>query len=668
MKSQSPNLLADEKSPYLLQHSFNPVQWYPWGAAAFEAAKAQDKPIFLSIGYSTCYWCHVMEKDSFEQSDVAEILNHDFISIKVDREERPDVDAIYMDVVVGLTGHGGWPMSVFLTSDGKPFWGGTFFWRNHFKQVLAGIAKAWQSDRQTVLGSAASITEIVAEQHDTGSGNPASFLTSERAANSIAEGFDPEWGGFGPAPKFPPSQQCRLLLREYRRTGDPAQLQMVTQTVDCMLRGGLYDQIGGGFSRYSTDAQWLVPHFEKMLYDNALLVMLLIELYQVTSAEHYKRAACETLDFISREMASTDGVFMSAIDAGEVDREGEYYVWTFDELKQALTAEEFDLLNQTYIVSEAGNFEGKNILTIKPGISWVDYHAPQVSALRSKLLRLRSHRQHPLTDDKILTSWNGLAIEAFAKAAQIFGSDQYRTVAVNAAERIHAQLWSNNYLAHRYRDGHVMQQGFLEDYAYLVQGLITLYETCFDESWLLWALQLQLIQTQLFWDAEAGGYFATADDSLICKKRDLLDGALPSPQSVSYLNLLRLNCFFPEQRFDQLAEDLRCNVWGAVERHPAGFCSLLIGVNFLLASPPEIAIVLPFGTEGANSDLVQAAQRCGLGERALAVYQEGDETSLPILRDRGIVDGKSAVYVCRNHRCALPVTSVQEFNQLMCEV
>lgn len=663
MTHTSANRLASEKSPYLLQHQFNPVQWYPWGEEAFAAARSQDKPIFLSIGYSTCYWCHVMERDSFERDDVAAVLNRDFICIKVDREERPDVDQIYMDVVVGLTGHGGWPMSVFLTPEGKPFWGGTFFWRAQFLRILEGLSKAWHTDRSTVVGSADSIAAVVAENHDYSDTGAASAEILSACAEALMANYDSEWGGFGSAPKFPPSQQLRALLRQYRSTQNPELLSAVTHTIDCMLRGGIYDQLGGGFARYSTDERWLVPHFEKMLYDNALLVVTLLEAFECSGAEHYKQAASETLDFILREMRNSDGGFLSALDAGEVDKEGEFYVFEYQELLQVVTSEEFALLQRAFDIRPEGNFEGKIVLAVRGEFAWAEYHSSSMTAFRTKLLNYRSARTRPHTDDKVLTSWNGLALEAFAKAARVLRSKEYLAAATKAAGFLQERCWNRYALAHRYRDGEAMAQGFLEDYAYLIEGLISLYEAGFEERWLLWARDLQKTQDELFWDAVHGGYFVSTAAELIAKKKELMDGALPSAQSVAYANLLRLNGFFPEERFDLRSEALRRSVWGAVRRHPAGFSSLLRGVDFLLAPPKEIAIVLPQGGSPWDEPMVQAASGIRSWQSVLAVCNQGGQTQIPLLESRHAVEGKATAYICAAHVCREPLVDVESFTK-----
>lgn len=668
MTTRTANLLANEKSPYLLQHRFNPVQWYPWSEEAFAAAREQDKPIFLSIGYSTCYWCHVMERDSFERDDVAETLDREFICIKVDREERPDIDQIYMDVVVGLTGHGGWPMSVFLTPDGKPFWGGTFFWRAQFLKILEGIATAWSSDRAQVMGSADSIAAVVAEEHDYSDTQAVGAEILAAASSALLANFDPDFGGFGGAPKFPPSQQLRTLIRHYIASKNPAALHAVNHTLDCMLRGGIYDQLGGGFARYSTDERWLVPHFEKMLYDNALLTVTLLDAFTCSGAEHFKRAACETLDFMVREMRGLEGGFFSALDAGEVDREGEFYVFDFQELGQLCTADELAILRRVFDVCEAGNFEGKIVLSVPITCSWTEYHSAEVTSLRKKLLAYRDARPRPHTDDKVLTSWNGLALEAFAKAARLLNVKEYLEVATAAAQFLYHRCWDGRNLSHRYRDGESMAQGFLEDYAYLVEGLISLYEAGFEERWLLWAYTLQKRQDELFWDAQHGGYFVSNAQELIARKKELMDGALPAAQSVAYKNLLRLNGFFPEERFDLRAEKLRMSVWGAVSRHPAGFSSLLLGVDFLLAPAKEIAIVVPQGMELQSQPMVQAACAEGWWHSVLAVCSEGGQTRLPLVKDRQARDGKATAYVCANQICREPMVEAHSFKKALSEL
>jgi uncharacterized protein YyaL (SSP411 family) len=513
------------------------------------------------------------------------------------------------------------------------------------------------------VGSADSIAAVVAEEHDYSDAGAASSEILSAAAEALMANYDSEWGGFGSAPKFPPSQQLRALLRQYRSTQNPPLLSAVTHTLDCMLRGGIYDQLGGGFARYSTDERWLVPHFEKMLYDNALLVVTLLEAFECSGAEHYKQGACETLDFILREMRSSDGGFFSALDAGEVDKEGEFYVFEYQELLQVVTSEEFALLQRAFDIRPEGNFEEKIVLAVRGEFAWAEYHAASMTALRAKLLHYRSSRVRPHTDDKVLTSWNGLALGAFAKAARVLRSKEYLAAAIQAAEFLQGRCWNGQALAHRYRDGEAMAQGFLEDYAYLIEGLISLYEAGFEERWLLWARDLQKTQDELFWDAVHGGYFVSTAAELIAKKKELMDGALPAAQSVAYANLLRLNGFFPEDRFDLRSEALRRSVWGAVCRHPAGFSSILRGVDFLLAPPKEIAIVLPQGVSPWDEPMVQAASGIRSWQSVLAVYNQGGQTQIPLLQGRNAVEGKATAFICAAHVCREPLVDVESFTK-----
>ena len=477
------NQLGNEKSPYLLQHKDNPVNWYAWGPEAFTAATEQEKPIFLSIGYSTCYWCHVMEGECFEDQAVADFLNDNFVNIKVDREERPDVDQIYMDAVVALTGQGGWPMSVFLAPDLKPFWGGTYFPKDQFLQILAALAEAWASEREKVLGQSAEITKVLTRKLEKTEEFDANEVL-KLSFNELETHFDFHDGGFGPAPKFPPSQQIKFLLREYIQSENKHAMLMSVRTLDRMARGGIFDHLGGGFARYSVDAKWLVPHFEKMLYDNALLADVYTEAYELLKQEGnlevasmFESVARETLDYVLRDMKGEGGGFYSAEDAGKVGAEGEFYVFKDDELKDLLSDDEYELAVKLFQVSSEGNFEhNSNILHLTEDTPWADRLSESGKALREKLFAARAKRTRPHLDDKVLTAWNGMMISALAKGAQAFGESRYLSASVEAASFIESNLLKDGRLLRRYRDGESSIDGFLDDYAFFIEALINLYE------------------------------------------------------------------------------------------------------------------------------------------------------------------------------------------------
>ncbi|MDP2600245.1 MAG: thioredoxin domain-containing protein [Deltaproteobacteria bacterium] len=511
------NRLAKEKSPYLLQHQHNPVEWYPWGEEAFQAAHHQNKPIFLSIGYSTCYWCHMMEKDSFELAEVADVLNQNFISIKVDREEHPDIDQIYMDAVVSMTGQGGWPMSVFLAPDLKPFYGGTFFWRQQFVQLLNNISAVWKNEPEKILKSSQKITEQLLKMSPSPPVGPAcrqAGRVRERGFDQLRENFDPIHGGFGQAPKFPHSMDLNLLLHIHKKTGNAEALEMAKKTLTAMANGEIYDKVGGGFHRYATREDWSEPHYEKMLYDNALLAMTYLE-------AGYKTIAQETLDYVLRDMSDPQGGFYSAQDAGEVGKEGEYYHWTEKTIEEERAA--------------------------------------------------RTKRKPPHKDDKILTSWNGLMIAAMAKGAKILGEDKYLKAAQNAADFIRSKLYKDHQLLRRFRDGEAKYSGTLDDYAFLIFGLLELGE-------IEWAKELQKNQDDLFWDEKEGGYFFTGKEEphVIIRKKEYNDGALPSGNAVAAGNLLQLFKTTCEEQYREKLETLLQNAKGRAFTYPAGFASLLI--------------------------------------------------------------------------------------------
>jgi len=613
MDQKKYNRLGKEKSPYLLQHKDNPVNWFAWGDEAFQAAKKGNKIIFLSIGYSTCYWCHMMEKDSFELQEVADVLNKDFISIKVDREEHPDVDQIYMDAVVAMTGQGGWPMSVFLTPDLKPFYGGTFFWRAQFLQLLSNTQSVWQKEPEKILESANKITEQLQSPPSSvlphkGGGDSLSPLWErvgergnellQKAFKQFQQSFDHAYGGFGGAPKFPPSKALSLLLRINRRTGNEEALNMVTKTLDAMAQGGIYDHIGGGFHRYSTDERWEVPHFEKMLYDNALLVWTYLEAYQVTKKELYKNVAEETLDYVLREMTHPEGGFYSAQDAGEVDKEGEYY---------ALSAEE------------------------------------------------RHQATPPHKDDKVLTSWNGLMIAAFAKGYQVLGNESYLKAAQKSAAFIKQNLFKDGKLLRRYREGDSKFLGTLDDYAFLIYGLLTLYESDFDGKWIEWAKTLQQTQDKHFWDSEKeGGYFSgdPNDKTLFIHKKEFHDGAIPSGNAISALNLLKLYALTFEEEYRKKMETLLATMAGEANRYPSGFAQGLIAIDYYLDSSKEIVIAGPLQDKAAK-EIVDFAYKQFLPNKVVTIG------------NKPLIDDKTTVYVCENNVCKKPTTDLEEAKKLI---
>lgn len=665
------NRLAHEKSPYLLQHKDNPVDWYPWGDEAFETSRRENRPIFLSIGYSTCHWCHVMEKDSFETKEVADVLNRYFVSIKVDREERPDVDQIYMDAVVGMLGHGGWPLSVFLTPDLKPFYGGTFYWKTQFLQLLQALHEVWKGDEPRIRASAESMLAHFQQKLTSKNGNIPNEKIFAHLLKQYEQSFDANHGGFGRAPKFPQSMALSLLLRIDRSPGKgEAPLQMVETTLKKMAYGGMYDHLGGGFHRYSTDDQWLVPHFEKMLYDNALLVVSYLEAYQLTKNEMYASVARETLDYILRDMTSSQGGFFSAEDADSEGEEGKFYVWTKQELKNILSPEEFRLVEKVYEITEQGNFEHHtNILSMSKDVNWSIKQDPFLQSAHQKLFAVRKKRIHPSKDDKILTSWNGLMISAMAKGYQVLEDERYLKAAQQAALFLRNTLYvgasgarpgdCQSPLRRRYRDGEAKFSATLEDYAYLISGLIDLYESDFNAQWIEWALLLQK-EAEAFWDEEEKVFFSAdprATD-LIVRKKDLHDGAMPSANSISILNLQRLYALTFKENYREKAEQMLQALGEVMIRHLRGFESAFIALDFFLARPKAIAIV---GEKESSStkDFLRYLRTHFLPNKVVALG-EGVE----LTKARPMLDGKTAFYICEGNVCKKPTTDLEEARKL----
>ena len=583
------NRLSDEKSPYLLQHQHNPVEWYSWSDEAFQAAENQEKPIFLSIGYSTCYWCHVMEQDSFESEEVAEILNKYFISIKIDREERPDIDKIYMDAVMAMSGHGGWPLSALLTPKLKPFFGGTFIPKAQFIELLGKVNKLWSEERTTIIESAEGITEAISSQAFPPPLPSLDTITnSDQALRKFylqqKNSFDASYGGFGPAPKFPQATGLSLLLKFYARSKEPFALEMVNTTLDRMARGGIYDHLGYGFSRYSTDEKWLVPHFEKMIYDNALLVKTYLEAARLDDNEMFRQVAKETLSYLLRDMLDEQGGFYAAEDAGDVGREGEYYVWEESEIESVLSAEEFSKIKDIYGVTSLGNFEHNfNILNLQSRYPWTVKEDSIVSAAQEKLLQARLKRRRPHLDNKILCSWNGLMISALCAGYRDLGDQHYLNAAIKCANFIKSNMYREGVLLRSHCQGEAQYNAFLEDYAYLIQGLLDLHQSSSELAWQNWALELQAKLDELFWDEQNHGYYYTQADApgVLIRKKDFTDGAIPSGNGVSCLNLLRLHQLTKDKKHLERAEKLIGAMSGLIDQFPAAAASVLLAAEFL---------------------------------------------------------------------------------------
>lgn len=653
------NRLSSEKSPYLKQHASNPVWWYAWNEEAFQAAREQQKPIFLSIGYATCYWCHVMEKDSFERQEVAEVMNDLFICIKVDREERPDVDRNYMDTVLALTGHGGWPLSVALTPELKPYWAGTFFYKDQFIQILKALAKAWRDDKAKVIESADEITREIFKETLRPENTELSGQAIVNAVGALRGSFDPDFGGFGPAPKFPPPFQLGILLRFLAQSRDTSQVailnSVITTTLDNMIQSGIHDQIGGGFHRYATDARWLIPHFEKMLYDNAQLCHLLCEVYQYSGQNRYLDTAKGIADYVLRELIAGGGAFYAAEDAGEVGKEGEFYVFQFADLKHELSSDEFAQLVQVFDISEAGNFEhGSNILARKPGVSQQLWE--QSYFVRKKLLAIRSKRQRPLTDTKILTSWNALMIRALVKLYEVSCDDKYLNAAKLSADFILNNLWKSDRLLRRYADGEAGIAACLEDYAFCVEALLELFCFSGEQRWVEAAVMIQDAQDRILWNDKVGAYHDSSAPELISKKIELTDGATPAGNSVAAKNLLVFSQITANQSLRAQAKRIFLNFSETFEHYPHAACRALQALDLYNSEPEEIVV------SGVDQDAQKIADALSRQFRPHSIQIRLGKFTISNPQLVALLVGKdpkdqSMIYICQRHVCKAPLTA-----------
>ncbi|MBI1391025.1 MAG: DUF255 domain-containing protein [bacterium] len=681
-----PNALIHETSPYLLQHAYNPVGWRPWGDEALALAREEKKPIFLSIGYSACHWCHVMEHESFENEDIAAYMNENFINIKVDREERPDLDEIYMNSVQAMTGSGGWPMSVFLTPDLKPFYGGTYFpprdmyGRPGFMTVLQGVKRAWEDDRDQVLASADKLTAYLHEMttHEVGRIEVSEGLLDE-AYQQLESRFDAEHGGFGGAPKFPHGMDVALLLRDFRRTGRRDALRMAEFSLRKMAEGGMYDQIGGGFHRYSTDERWLVPHFEKMLYDNALLAKTYTEAYQLTGEALYRKIAKETLDYVLREMTSPEGGFYSTQDADSDGEEGKFFVWTPREIDEALSDDRLArLVKMVYGIDRNGNFEGgTSILHVNTPLNKAARESgfseeEAIEAIKKancKLFGAREQRVHPGRDEKILTDWNGLMISAMALAAVVFDEPRYGEAAARAADFIDERLSDESGLLHVCKQERAHTSGFLSDYSFLINGLLDLYESGRDARRLRRARDLADEMIARFSDERGGGFFYTSGQHkhLIARTKDPMDNAVPSGNSMAALGLFRLAEFTGNPQYRAAAD--RClNAFAAgMKQFPSAYSQMLSALDFMMDRPREIVLA------AESEEDLRAYQRAIFARFipsrvVLYAYPAARDTLGEIselLDGKTSMNGKPAAYVCRDFTCQQPVTSVEELEALL---
>ncbi len=689
-----PNHLINEASPYLRQHAHNQVDWYPWGPEAFERAQRENKPIFLSIGYSTCHWCHVMAHESFEHPEVARLMNEAFVSIKVDREERPDIDNVYMSACQVMTGSGGWPLSIIITPDKKPFFAATYIPREGrfgligMMELIPHIRELWATRR----GEALSLSnEIAAVLQQTSQDTPGEYLdeaTLELTYEQLAKRFDGQHAGFSSAPKFPTPHNLLFLLRYWKRGGNKAALDMVEKTLQAMRRGGIYDHVGFGFHRYSTDSQWLVPHFEKMLYDQAMLAMAYTEAYQATGKEDYGKTAREIFTYVLRDMTAPEGGFCSAEDADSEGEEGKFYLWTQEEVRQALGNEEANFVAKVFNIEKDGNFleqatrrkSGVNILHLRKALGELasDLNLSQqdlqahLELIRQKLFAYREKRVHPMKDDKILTDWNGLMIAALAKGAQAFDEPEYAEAACRAADFILGNMRKpDGRLLHRYRDGQAGVEANLDDYAFLVWGLIELYEAIFDARHLEVALELTSDMVRHFWDEDGGGLYLTPDDgeSLFVRKKEIYDGAIPSGNSVAMLNLLRLGRMTATSGLEEKAARIGSAFSGSVKQSPSAHTQLMVALDFGIGPCYEVVIAGKAQAEDTKA-MVKALRTRFLPNKV--VLLNSDEQESPELaqlaeftKNQSSIGGRATAYVCLNYNCKLPTTDVSKMLELL---
>ncbi|MDM8519487.1 thioredoxin domain-containing protein [Anaerolineales bacterium HSG6] len=677
-----PNRLAQESSPYLLQHANNPVDWYTWGEEALYKAKTEDKPIFLSIGYSACHWCHVMEHESFENEKTAQIMNELYVNIKVDREERPDLDTIYMKAVMALTGHGGWPMSVFLTPDGVPFYGGTYYPPSSrygmpsFEQVLKSISHAYHNQKEDITSNANTILNHIQATMSLDSQNWLDSSVIEQAVQSLAHNFDHKNGGNTGSPKFPQPMAYDFLLRAYQRDPQANILEMVEITLQKMAQGGIYDQLGGGFHRYSVDAVWLVPHFEKMLYDNALLARLYLHAYQLTGKPFYRQIVEQTLDYVTREMTDPAGGFYSTQDADSEGVEGKFFLWTPAAVLDLLGEEDGQIFCEVYDVRPSGNFEGESILHLTHPISEMaeklDMPLEQLQEMlergRSTLFIARENRIKPARDEKIITAWNGLMLAAFAEAGRVLNRPDYINTAIQNAEFTLATMQREGRLFRTWKAdaGEAKLMGYLEDYAFYADGLLALYQTCFDPQWFNWARGLMDTVLTHFSDEADGGFFDTADDheQLVTRPKNLQDNATPSGNSMAIRNLLLLAAFTGEHTYHEVATKALAALQGPLSQHPGAFAHWLGAFEFATTAPKEIALVGELDDPTIQA-MLETLQKPYRPNQIVAVASASDADDHPeLLHDRPAQGGIATAYVCENFTCQQPVATVSELEGL----
>ena len=680
------NKLADETSPYLLQHAHNPVDWYPWSKEAFEIAKKHDKPVFLSIGYSTCHWCHVMERESFENEHIAKIMNEHFVCIKVDREQRPDVDDVYMTAVQMMTGSGGWPLSVFLTPDGKPFYGGTYFppkdmyGRPGFEHLLLAIADSWKNKRAELLESADKISTILQQSSEEPGKETLSTDILNKSYLHLKQIFDSTHGGFGDAPKFPQPSYLSMLLRYWHRTKDNEALTMVETSLDAMAKGGIYDHLGGGFHRYSTDSRWLVPHFEKMLYDQALISNIYVQAYQVTDKEDYAKVTRDIFDYVLRDMTDPGGGFYSAEDADSEGKEGLFYVWEPKEIDGVLGTKNARIFNEYYGVTRKGNFEdNKSILNIKKSVEELAKQFKQdpkaietiLAQGCSKLLKHRSKRIRPHLDDKVISGWNGLMISALAYGGAAFDEEKYINAATKAANFTLTTLRRDGRLMRYYRAGKVIDLAYLDDYAFVIMGLLDLHEATFDTRWLAEAKELAEQMIELFGDENRGGFYLTGNDAerLIVRSKPGYDGAVPTGNSVAAIVLFKLGRLTMDTRFNNEAEQVLKAFSRQIQQSPTSLSAMLIALDFSIGPAQEIVIAAE-AHQPDTKEMLKLIHSRFLPNTVVLLHQTGKageaiEKIIPFVKFQVAINGKATAYVCQNYVCKQPVNEISALKKLL---
>jgi uncharacterized protein len=684
MHKKIANRLINEKSPYLLQHAYNPVDWYPWGDEAFKKAKKKNKPVFLSIGYSTCHWCHVMERESFEDIEIAKLLNDTFINIKVDREERPDIDKIYMAVCTALTGSGGWPLTIIMTPDKKPFFAGTYFPKEHYYRrpgmmdIIPQIDKLWKTKRNDLVASADHITSTIFRIPDKKTGDTLDLEILKKAFALFLSSFDDAHGGFNDHPKFPSPHNLTFLLRYYKRSGDKRALNMVEKTLDFMRKGGIYDHIAYGFHRYSTDNKWLTPHFEKMLYDQAMLAIAYTEAFQLTGKSMYKKTAEEIFTYVLRDMTSGEGAFFSAEDADIEGVEGKFYIWKDKEIRQILNEKEADLITEFFNVKKEGNFKdeatgkktGTNILhiTSSPEIIAEKMKIPEhefyriLESGRKKLFSYREKRIKPFKDDKILTDWNGLMIVALSKAARVFDNDKYYKAAEKSADFILNNMKKKDgNLLHRFRHGESGLPSHLDDYAFFCWGLLELYESGFDTKYLKEAIDINSTMIKNFYDDKSGAFFFTSENNeLLFRKKEIYDGAIPSGNSIAMLNLVRISKITADTEYEKKAIQTARYFFEDISQIPIAHSQALSAIDYIIGPSHEIFITA--SKNARDTEIILKSLRKQFIPNKIVILKDTEEENsqieriAPYLKVYKKIEGKATVYVCRDFNCRIPTT------------